>query len=932
MKKLPVLLLAISLVLLVYGCTLDFTTIKHSTTNTITSISTDLSDSGTSTNQTNSPTFPITTDQSTTTTTTTVTTQPSTSIPPTTSQETFSVTWTDDDGTILEVDELVNMNTTPKYDGVTPAKYSTAQYSYQFIGWSPSIAVVTSNQTYKAVYSEILKTYTVTWLNDDQSIITSKEYSYGEVPSLTDISPMKESTSQYDYEFIGWDQSYSVITSNQTYIATYKSIVRNYQVTWKLDNDIILTQSLAYGETPQFNGLTPVKPSTNDHDYQFKGWSPDIIPVTGNQIYTAEFHESIRYYTVLWTDEAFNIISTELYTFGQMPSFTSVIPQKTSDAQFDYHFIGWSPTITPVISNITYQAIFEATPIKYTITWLNDDQTVLATSEVSAGELPVYPYDYPTKKDDLYNYEFISWSKPLLPVVGNETYQAIYAITSERTYTIKFVNYDGTVLDSKEYRQGEFPIVPSMTPYRESDERANYLFDSWSPLISPVTADVSYTATYTESIKRYNIYWAYYTLENKKTLIYYESYLYGSLPVFTGTMPSIVSDDPAYEYVFTGWSPQIESVTGSLSYYAEFEKRLITLTLLFETFGGTAIQSQTLTINSEIESVPEPTRINSTFTGWYLDSTYTSPVSFPYILSSSSSNRTLTFYAKYEVMLDLNVFNEFMAIYMNSINQMRFITLDFFGYGSTGTSYSSVLNQEIQTFYSVSSTDESWTFYGDESYTTYSKKLSLDYIAVSERLFTHIPGQFLENRHFSSSFHGSSPGLVVSFPYYLSDEYGYGYPIFNNNIAIQYNDVDNIYSLFYYSNSSGTEPYVFNYHVDNGLITVIDTIVVKDVYEITSSLEYTTDSYYLIKELPSDGNYRFVKDIEIHFSDGITRWESNTPSVTVEMIEDKHPTLSNNPDFLLSPNQIFTDSDYTIPYDFAQFEDSSELILYVLLI
>ncbi|MEA5061146.1 MAG: hypothetical protein VB015_01865, partial [Erysipelotrichaceae bacterium] len=64
----------------------------------------------------------------------------------------YTILWQDDDGTPLEVDENVPYGILPTYDGSLPTKQGNEEVVYTFSGWSPSISVVTSNQTYTAVY------------------------------------------------------------------------------------------------------------------------------------------------------------------------------------------------------------------------------------------------------------------------------------------------------------------------------------------------------------------------------------------------------------------------------------------------------------------------------------------------------------------------------------------------------------------------------------------------------------------------------------------------------------------------------------------------------------------------------------------------------------------------------------------------------------
>ena len=62
---------------------------------------------------------------------------------------------------------------------------------------------------------------------------------------------------------------------------------------------------------------------------------------------------------------------------------------------------------------------------KYTVTWANEDGTVIATEEYNMGETPEYKGETPIKaEDDTYTYMFSKWSPEITPVVGDITYTA----------------------------------------------------------------------------------------------------------------------------------------------------------------------------------------------------------------------------------------------------------------------------------------------------------------------------------------------------------------------------------------------------------------------------------------------------------------------------------------------------------------------------
>ena len=189
-----------------------------------------------------------------------------------------AVAWTSDNTAAVTVDE--NGVVTAVAPGTANVTAATADG-----GFTASCAVTVN-----------VPTYTVTWLNDDGSLIDTTTVAYGETPTHADAT--KTATAQYTYTFAGWDKEIVAVTGDATYTATFDATVNAYTVSFvNEDGTELQSGTVDYGKTPAYKGEKPAKAADHAYTYTFAGWSdgtttyaPDALPkVIRDAIYTATF-------------------------------------------------------------------------------------------------------------------------------------------------------------------------------------------------------------------------------------------------------------------------------------------------------------------------------------------------------------------------------------------------------------------------------------------------------------------------------------------------------------------------------------------------------------------------------------------------------------------------------------------------------------------
>lgn len=220
--------------------------------------------------------------ESTTTTTTTYSDYVTSCIP------TYTITWKNDDGTELETDN-VEHGVVPTYDGDTPTKEATAQYTYTFNGWTPEIVAATEDATYTATYTATTNTYTITWTDWDGTVLeTDNKVPYGTTPTYNDATPNRPEDNTYKYTFAGWDPEVKNVDGDQVYTAKYTQEKHQITVTWMVNGEeyTLGTPSTTVSAGEQVAKL-PTEPTPDEENniycgQVFAGWTDK--PIEGQPI------------------------------------------------------------------------------------------------------------------------------------------------------------------------------------------------------------------------------------------------------------------------------------------------------------------------------------------------------------------------------------------------------------------------------------------------------------------------------------------------------------------------------------------------------------------------------------------------------------------------------------------------------------------------
>ena len=293
-----------------------------------------------------------------------------------------------------------------------------------------------------------------------------------------------------------------------------------------------------------------------------------------------------------------------------------------------------------VTKNITLRAVYTNKPqtvtIKYHYNFTDKDGNYKADTFEDGNHPKNTNATVKSLKDVGFNapigYEFLGWattpdSNKIEYVEDDPVFvdangdNDLYAVWQVKTYTVKWVDWDGSeVRTDTEVPYGTELKAPA-DPTREADAEYTYTFAGWTPKIETVTGDATYKAKYT---KEANSYTLTYDLdggewENDTTYTYTKKY---------NEEVEVKADPTKTGYTFAGWtSAEVEVVNGKFTMPAKnvtlkAKWNVNKYTIKWVNWDDSEVRTDTeVAYGTKLEAPADPTReadaeYTYTFAGW----------------------------------------------------------------------------------------------------------------------------------------------------------------------------------------------------------------------------------------------------------------------------------------------------------------------------
>ncbi len=462
---------------------------------------------------------------------------------------------------------------------------------YYFNGWSalPETMPATA-QTITSSWE--LETYTLKFDTDGGNAIADATVTYNQSYKAP-ADPTKTG-----YTFAGWDNTIPTkigdLGDNGAVITyTAQWTINQYTITFADTGDTVIPEI-----KQDFNTAVTAPADPTKVGYTFAGWTPEV-PTTmpaGDLTVTAQW--TINQYTITFVTDG----GTEIPAIKQ--DYNTAVTAPAAPTKTGHTFAGWNAEVPAVMpaenTTITAQWTIES----YTLKFDTAGGNTIADITADYGTAIDVPAD-PTRA----GYTFAGWDKEIyteMPDLGengaSETFTASWTINA---YSITWVIDGETYKTDENVEYGAAITAPVPT-------KTGYVFSGWAEQIPATMPDNALTFTgswnpaadtkYTVNIHTMDTNGDYAT----------------ATEVLEGTTESNVNAVYTVEEGFVLGENSVTSGTvaadGSLVLDVYLNRKTVTIT--FNSNGGTDVKAITGLYGAAVVTPADPTRNGYTFAGW----------------------------------------------------------------------------------------------------------------------------------------------------------------------------------------------------------------------------------------------------------------------------------------------------------------------------
>lgn len=348
------------------------------------------------------------------------------------------------------------------------------------------------------------------------------------------------------------------------------------------DNSLLYHQRIPVGSKAVYDGEEPTKDMTQAEVFTFSGWDRDLgKPVYENTVIHALYDSEPRAYVVSFSNYDGTVLQTRNLPYGSYAAYSAPRPERESDDdRIGYQFTGWDkdPSTYKIVSDTTFTAQFRKFDYVYA-SFQNYDGCLLQKKKIEKGTCVTYTGKTPQKgsDDDHLDYVFDGWDKDIKTYELQEDTTFTAQFREERYWFATFKNYDGSILQSKRWKEDEIPSYSGSTPSRPSPNSDKiYRFTGWSPSLNfALQKDTTFTAQFV-LLNIYSVRFENYD----GTLLQTSRVTQGETAVYTGstpTRPDSKSGDTVTKYTFSGWSRSLVNITSNLTVTAQYSSTTTTV-------------------------------------------------------------------------------------------------------------------------------------------------------------------------------------------------------------------------------------------------------------------------------------------------------------------------------------------------------------------